>query len=135
MKINKETIIANFNKLNGFSKYNGINLESIDDNKVVLTCTLTENSLNPSNIAHGGLIFGLGDNACGVLAYLSGNQAVTINADINYLKPCKGKNMKCIATPIKVGKNVGTYKAEIYNEDEELASIMTCTYFFIKENN
>ena len=131
----KEEIIKYFNETKGFSKHNKIILDSIEDGKVFLSCKLDENSLNPLNIAHGGLIFGIGDNACGILAFMTGTKAVTINSDINYLRPCQGKYIKCIAYPVKEGEKIGTYKAEIYNDKEELASIMTCTYYFIKKEN
>jgi len=133
MKITKEDILKYFNTAEGFSKHNNIFLETIEKDKVILSCKLTKNSLNPSNIAHGGLIFGMCDNACGILAYLKGDKAVTINADINYLRPCHGEYIKCIAYPVKEGKNIGTYKAEIYNDNEELSSIMTSTFYFLNE--
>lgn len=135
MIINKDDIKKQFNKINGFSKYNNITLDKIEDDKVILSCKLNENSLNPLNLVHGGLIFGIGDNACGVLAFIKGTTAVTVNANIDYLRPCKGNMIKCIAYPIKEGKNIGIYKAEIYNDKDELASIMTCTYYFLKEEN
>ena len=133
MKINKDNIIEYYNKTNGFSTYNNIVIDSIEDGKVILSCKISENSMNPLNLVHGGLIFGMGDNACGVLAFLRGTKAVTVNSTIDYLRPCMGKKIKCVAYPIKEGKNIGTYKADIYNENEELVSIMTCTYYFLKE--
>ncbi len=130
--MDKNEIIKVLNETEGFSKYNNIKVDSIEDNKVTLSCDLDKNSLNPFDIAHGGLIFGIGDNACGILANLKG-KAVTVNANIDYLKPCQGKKIKCISYPIKEGKNIGIYKAEIYNDKEELASIMTCTYYYLKD--
>ena len=133
MKINKDEIINYYNKTNGFSTYNNIVIDSIENDNVVLSCETSEKSMNPLNLVHGGLIFGIGDNACGVLAFLKGTKAVTVNSTIDYLKPCTGKRVKCIAYPIKEGKTIGVYKADIYNDSDELVSIMTCTYYFLKE--
>jgi len=56
----------------GFIKYNNIHLEDIDENYAKMYVDLTENSLNPSNIAHGGLIFGLADSVMGMAARTNG---------------------------------------------------------------
>lgn len=133
IELTKENIIKYFDEFPGFSKHNNIKLEELTDDKAVLYIEMDENSYNPSNIAHGGLVYGLADQAMGTMAYASGRKVVTIDSNINFMKPCKGKIMKCIATPVKVGKAIGFYKADVYNEKEELAATATGTYFFLDE--
>lgn len=117
----------------GFIKYNNIHLEDIDENYAKMYVDLTENSLNPSNIAHGGLIFGLADSVMGMAARTNGYNVVTVNSDINYLKPGKGKRLTAIAKPLKIGKNTAVFQAEIYTDKNVLCAISTATYFFLKE--
>ena len=131
--LTKENIIKYFNKFEGFIKHNNIYLDSLDEDKAVLYAKITEDSLNPGEIVHGGLLFGLSDTAMGALCYLTGKKVVTVNSSINYLKPCVGEKIKCIATPIKTGKSIGVYKAEIYNEDDELAAVVTGTFMFLNK--
>lgn len=131
IEITKENMLKYFDSFNGFIKHNNIHIESLEDDKAVLYADLSDNSLNPGGIVHGGLLFGLADSAMGSLAYLTKKPAVTIDSTINYLKPCKGKVVKCIATPVKVGKTIAVYKAEIYNEKEELSAVVTANYMFI----
>lgn len=126
-----ENIKKYFNEMDGFSSYNKMKIEDLEDEKAILSAVVDENSVNPSNICHGGLVFGIADTAMGTLAYLTGRKVVTVDSNINYLKPCKKGKITCIATPIKVGKTLGVYKADIYNNEEELAATVTGTYFFL----
>ena len=96
-----------------------------------MSVELAENSVNPNGIAHGGLLFGLADTTMGLLARTTGRNIVTINAQIDYLKPGKGSQITCIAEPLKVGKTTAVYRANIYNEEKTLISTVTGTFFFL----
>ncbi len=116
----------------GFIKHNNIHIEELEKNYAKCYVELTEDSLNPSGIAHGGLLFGLADSAMGIAARTNGKNVVTINAQIDYLKPGKGKRITCIAEPLKVGKTTAVYRANIYTEKDVLAASVTGTFFFIE---
>ena len=115
----------------GFIKHNNIHIEEIKDNYAKCYIDITEDSLNPSGIAHGGLLFGLADSTMGIAARTNGRNVVTINAQIDYLKPGIGKKIICISEPLKVGKTTAVYRANIYTEDNTLISTVTGTFFFI----
>ena len=115
----------------GFIKHNNIHIEELKDNYAKCYVDITENSLNPSGMAHGGLLFGLADSTMGIAARTNGRNIVTINAQIDYLKSGKGKRITCIAEPLKVGKTTAVYRANIYTEDEVLIASVTATFFFI----
>lgn len=115
----------------GFIKHNNIHIEEIKDNYAKCYVDITEDSLNPSGIAHGGLLFGLADSTMGIAARTNGRNVVTINAQIDYLKPGIGKKIICISEPLKVGKTTAVYRANIYTEDNTLISTVTGTFFFI----
>lgn len=115
----------------GYMKYNGITVDEIDDEHVILKAKIENNKLNPSNIAHGGFIFTLADSCMGMLARTVGKNVVTVNSSIDYLKAAKGEYLVAISTPIKVGKTFGFYKCEIKNEENILVSEVKGTYYFI----
>ncbi len=115
----------------GFIKHNNMHIEEIKDNYAKMYIDITEDSLNPTSIVHGGLLFGLADTTMGLAARTNNKNIVTLNAQIDYLKPGKGKRITCIAEPLKVGKTTSVYRANIYNEKEELISSVTGTFFFI----
>ena len=127
LELAKKTI----NETPGFIKHNNYKLEEVTTKYCKMSVELTENSINPNQTAHGGLMFGLADTTMGVLARTTGRTVTTINAQIDYLKPGKGNKITCIAEPLKVGKSTAVYRANIYNEEETLISTVTGTFFFL----
>ena len=131
----KEEMLAlakkTINETPGFIKHNNYKLEEVTNEYCKMSVELTENSINPNQTAHGGLMFGLADTTMGVLARTTGRNVTTINAQIDYLKPGKGNKITCIAEPLKVGKSTAVYRSNIYNEEETLISTVTGTFFFL----
>ena len=131
----KEEMLAlakkTINETPGFIKHNNYKLEEVTNEYCKMSVELTENSINPNQTAHGGLMFGLADTTMGVLARTTGRNVTTINAQIDYLKPGKGNKITCIAEPLKVGKSTAVNRANIYNEEETLISTVTGTFFFL----
>lgn len=115
----------------GFFKHNNFHVVKANKEECIVKAELTENSLNPYGMAHGGLIFGLGDVVMGMLARASSRPAVTLNANINYLKPGKGEYIIAHAELIKSGKKTCVLRANIYNDKEELIATMDSNYFYL----
>ena len=116
----------------GFMNHNKITIEDIQGDTVTLIATITEESLNPYGFVHGGLLFGLADQAMGISAKLTGRLAVTSTANITYIKPAKGKTIKAVSEVIKGGKTMVHLQTKIYNEQEELVAIANGSYFYIE---
>lgn len=119
------------NEQNGFLKHNDIIIEGVSEKTSTVRMNITEKSLNPYGIVHGGLIFSMGDTVMGVTLRSTGRDAVTLDASINYLKPGKGTYLVATSEVIKIGKTTSILKANIYNDKDELIAIMSATYFFI----
>lgn len=117
-----------FKKNNTFDYHNGFIIDKAEKDEVVAHVDLKDYSLNLWKIMHGGLIFGLADISIGVLCYVNGHQSVTVDSNINYLKPLK-EYAKAVATVIKKGKTISLYKADIYNEKDELCATVTMNYY------
>ena len=95
--INIDEINKMFSEQKGFISNNNIKVEEVKENYAKLSSTIEEKSLNPYGIVHGGLLFGLADTAMGIAAKTTGQNAVTINSQIDYLKPGKGSKIIAIA--------------------------------------
>lgn len=117
----------------GFISNNKIKIEEIEKDKVVLKAEITENSMNPYQMAHGGFIFGLGDTAMGLLSSIEKVPSVTLDASINYLKPAKGLYLTAEASIIKKGKKVCYLSAKIYNDKQEVVATMNSNYYYLDE--
>lgn len=116
----------------GFIKHNHYQMVEVEKGKkTIMKVDLEETTKNPYGVAHGGLIFGLGDTAMGVVARSTGRSAVTLNANITYLKPGKGKTLKAVAEMIKDGKTTCYIRCNFYNEQETLIATMDSNYFYI----
>lgn len=119
------------NEQNGFLKHNDIIILESNEKTSKVKMNISENSLNPYGIVHGGLIFSMGDTVMGITIRSTGRDAVTLDGTINYLKPGKGKYLIATSKVIKVGKTTSVLMANIYNDKEELIAVMSATYYFI----
>ena len=115
----------------GFIKNNNYNVVEMTDKKVVVKADVNETSLNPYGFMHGGFIFGLGDTAMGILASTKGEKAVTISANISYLKPAVGKYLIAKAEFERCGKKVSHLKTDIYNQKEEKVAVLPGSFYYI----
>lgn len=130
--MSKEELTKVMQENNGFAITNGFELEEYEDGKsATLKVTLTEKSLNPYGFAHGGLIFGLGDNAMGVVARTTGRSAVTLSSNISYLKPVSGKYLIAKAEMIKNGKTTAYLRTDFYNDKKALVATMDANYYYV----
>lgn len=127
----KDDRIKTITEEKGFFKHNNFEFVEVTENRAIIKANLTENSMNPYHIVHGGLTFGLGDMAMGALLGAKGRSAVTLSANITYLKPGKGNYITAKAEIVKYGKQTAFAKCNIYNEKEELIATMDGNYFFI----
>ena len=130
---NKEldTFLNKIEKQPGFFKHNNYSFIEIKENCAILKAKLNENSMNPYNMAHGGLIFGLGDMAMGTALGTTCRKGVTLNATINYLRPATGSYLLAKAEIIKKGKTTSYLKCNIYNDKDALVATMDSNYYFI----
>lgn len=116
----------------GFIKHNNYEIIKIDNNEVILKTPLTENTLNPYGIGHGGFIFGLGDTAMGIMAIIDGRRALTVDANTSFIKPAKGEYLLAKGKVIKYGESISFLEATIYDDNNDIVAKMSSRYFYIK---
>ncbi len=115
----------------GFVNNNGYTVIKVEEHYCEMEALITDTSKNPFGIAHGGFIFGLADTAAGIAAMTDERTALTVNSNIDYLKPGKGDKFIAKATAIKSGKSISVVEVLIYDSDLELISKASVTYFYI----
>ena len=113
-----------------FLKHNNIIIENITPNEKQARLKITDSSLNPYGIVHG-LIFALGDTIMGLTCKNKGRKAVTLDANISFLKPGKGKFLIATCKVIKIGKTTSVLSAEIADDNNNIVAVMQATYYFI----
>lgn len=118
--------------LSGFIKYNHFQIIEVEkEKKAILKVKLIEETLNPYGVAHGGLIFSLGDTSMGLVARSTGRKAVTHNCTITYLKPTVGNELTAVAEMIKMGKRTCFLRCDFYDDKNKLTATMDGNYFYV----
>lgn len=87
----KEKLLRYANEKEPFTAHNHIRVCDIDEGSSRLELDLTEQSLNRWGQPHGGVLFTLADDACGLaLSGLRQETCVTVSAGIDLPGPCRG---------------------------------------------
>ena len=102
-------------KNNGFIENNNYKLVYEEQGYAVLEADITDTSLNHYKTAHG-----------------FGRNAMTVNANIEYLHAITSKKIKAEAKCIKNGKTISVFDVDIIDlERDRVAAKSTVTYFYI----
>ncbi len=126
----KEYIKERFGNDNGFIANHDFKVVSLTDEEAVLSYKIKDSGLNPQNTVHGGLLFGLADTCAGMLACMTGRFPVTTTASMNYLRPGVEGTISAVAKALKVGKTIGYYSVEIFDEENNLIATSQVNMFF-----
>ena len=73
-------------KLHEIRVFENFQEELFETGHVIVTTKVVEKSLNYFGNAHGGYLFTLCDQVAGLVAISTGDYAVTLQSNINYLK-------------------------------------------------
>jgi len=98
--------------------------------EAVMEIPIDKNHLNPQEIVHGGVTFSLIDTAMGVAIRTLNYTSVTVEANINYLKPVlKSDNLTAIGKVVNLGKKIIVTEGVIKNKAGETIAVARGTYF------
>ena len=115
----------------GFIASNNYSVLKLEENYCEMEGAITESSFNAYGIVHGGYLFGLADTAGGLAARARGSNAVTINANIDYLKVCRDNKVKAVAKCLKNGKTIAVYEVFLYDLSDNLIAKASFSYFYV----
>ena len=115
----------------GFMKNNNYKVINVSSEYCELEGTITETSLNPFGIVHGGYIFGLIDSAAGILINKQDTKFVTISTNIEYIGNTSTGKITALAKILKKGKNVSYAEVEVYDEKKKLIAKALTNFFNI----
>lgn len=115
----------------GFIKGQNFKIEECSEECVKMSYEVKKEGLNPYDIVHGGVLFGLADTTAGILAAVHNKKCVTTSATINYLSPAKEGKIYAVAKVLKEGKSIGYYNVEIYHENDKLLVTSNFNMYFL----
>lgn len=108
----------------------GITIKSLAPGRSCLYLEVQDKLNNPQHVAHGGVAFSLTDTAMGIAARTLGELCVTLESNINYVRPAKiGESLYATGRVIKMGKTTTVCDSEVRNADNELIAIARGTFY------
>ena len=119
-----------------FSKWLGIQIESVEEGTCTLSMVIKKDMLNGFGIAHGGITYSLADSALAFAANTHGRQSVSIDTSINHTEALKeGDKIIAVAKEESLKNKFGFYKIEIKRKDVIVALFKGTVYRTSKEWN
>ncbi len=114
----EETRIAAFNQ-SSFAQLLGMTITEAHDGyaRVVMDCCQT---LNPHDVAHGGAIFALADQAFGMAANCGNVDRVAVSVHILYIAPATG-SLVAIANRVADNGRYSTFRVIVYEGERIIA--------------
>lgn len=102
----------------------------LNEKEVLLTTKVTEKSLNPYGMAHGGFLFTLADSVAGLTTVARGAYSVTLQSNIHYMKAAKlGDALSVIGSCTHDGSRTKVVEVKIENQDKQLLASASFTMF------
>ena len=129
-----QKILEYRNARNRFCQRIGITVTELSPGYAKVVKTVTEDDLNPVDVAHGGLFFSMADNAAGSAMAAYGEQAVTLNAQYNFMRPARtGDTLTAVARESKHGGTICVYEVRITDQNDNLTGTGTFTFYDLKQ--
>jgi acyl-CoA thioesterase len=103
-----------------FANHLGIELLEAADGKAKTKLVIKDEHLNALQIVHGGVIFSLADFTLAAAANSHGNIAVSVNANISFLKATQKGILYAEAIEISRNNKLASYSINVTNTKGEL---------------
>ncbi|WP_398585016.1 PaaI family thioesterase [Streptococcus suis] len=102
----------------------------LNEKEVLLTTQVTEKSLNPYGMAHGGFLFTLADSVAGLTTVARGSYSVTLQSNIHYMKAAKlGDTLSVIGSCTHDRSRTKVVEVKIENQDKQPLASASFTMF------
>lgn len=119
--------IIDFLKKDKFATFVGVNVIEAEPGHAVTQLEIAENHINGAGVVQGGVIFTLADFAFAVASNSYGFVTVSVNANITYFKPPKGKILTAEANVVSSGRKLCSYNVDIFDDSNDLIARFSVT--------
>ncbi|MBN9387366.1 MAG: PaaI family thioesterase [Chloroflexi bacterium] len=106
-----------------FSRHLGIELVEAANGQAVARLAIEEAHLNIHKTVHGAALFALADVALEAASNSHGVVAVSINANISYMKAVSSGLLTATATEVSLTNTLGIYDIKITGQEGELVAV------------
>ena len=112
-----------------FAKEIGVILKEVGKGYATTVMNIEQRHLNGAGVVQGGALFTLADLCFAAAANSYGDLAVSLDANINYVKGVSSGTLTATATEVYRRRTVALYKIEIVNEKNELIAVFQSTAY------
>jgi uncharacterized protein (TIGR00369 family) len=114
----------------------GIEIESIDDGRVLGRMELGDRHMAPNGYLHAAAVVGLADTACGYGCILSLPEGAigftTIELKTNFLRTATRGTITCEAALAHGGRTTQLWDATVRDESERTLALFRCTQLILR---
>ncbi len=122
--------IINTNQACPFHNHMDIRIKKLELGQATLETYINKRHINPQNIAHGGVAYSLADTAMGMAIRTLNRYGLTIEMNINYIKPIYKDNiLTAVGKVLELGKKIIIVQAYLSNQDDELIGVARGTFY------
>jgi acyl-CoA thioesterase len=111
---------------NPYAARTGIRITELTQGASAVVKTIAPEDRNPLGLAHGGVLLGLADTACGAAAATYGLSQVTLSSSFNFLRSAlPGDTVTARARETKHGRTISFYEVSLTNQrGEDLEAVL-----------
>ena len=124
-----QNLVGYFQQNDQFANHVGIKLLSAEKGKAKAMMKVEKRHLNSAHVLHGGALFTLADFVFAAASNSYGNIALSINANINFIKAVHGGAIYAEAEEISRSRKIATYSIKITDEVNEVVATMQGTVY------
>lgn len=124
-----QAFLEQFHKTDAFSRALGIRVRTLRPDLVEAEMDAGADKQNYMGHLHGGAYFSLCDVAAGLCASANGEQCVTLDASIHYLRGVTGGKILGRATPVRRGRRICVCSLQVSSENGALLATGTFTMY------
>ena len=130
-----KSIFDKVNREDTFSQRIGVKLIELLSGSARATLPITEETINIYQMAHGGAIFSIADQACEAAGNSFGEPAVALQQNIHFLAAGKsGDILEAAAKVTHRSNRIGLIEFEVRNQEGLLIAIGQQVIYFKKGN-
>lgn len=115
-------LLKYINESHTYVSHSGITITRVEENYCEGELAITPDVCNYLGIVHGGCLATLADTVGGLAAISSGRGTVTLNYGFNFHRQAKGKRVKCVAEPEKVGRTISVFRCSLTDDEGALVA-------------
>ena len=120
-------LLERANRAGTFSHSAGIRITEVGDGWAKGEMEITERSMNPLGIVHGGVMCTLMDQATGAAACSRGSTCRTVNCEARFMAPGVAGKLHVYAEALRMGGRISVIRAEVRDDDGVLCAEGTYT--------